>query len=263
MVAPTRTPFCMPNHGDQTAWLRGGGARCVNPGTAPQRPWHIVLLGPPGGGKGTQADLIVARFGACHLSTGDLFRSIRSGCGGAASPAAQQAVAAMERGELVDDATLIAMIRERAACLICRQGFLLDGFPRTHEQARAFDDILAAIGVRLDAVVNLVVPEAVLVERLAGRRICSGCQASFHVVEQPPRRAGVCDHCGGELITRVDDQPEAVRHRLEVWHATARPVVDHYRRLGVLVDVDGARPPAAVFATIEQVLRPLAARTAG
>ena len=149
-----------------------------------------MLLGPPGVGKGTQAEKIIAEFGACHLSTGDVFRhAARDTSGHAPSPAMATALAAMKRGELVSDATVVELVRERAGCLACQYGFLLDGFPRTIEQAHALDGILAAVDRKLDAAINYFAPEALIIERLSGRRVCKQCRAGYHVANKPPRVA--------------------------------------------------------------------------
>jgi adenylate kinase len=239
----------MASAGNRIAWLQGPGANCTDLGPARRRPWHIVLLGPPGVGKGTQAEKIVAEFGPCQLSTGDVFRhAARDTSGKAPSPAMATALAAMKRGELVSDATVVDLVRERASCLACPNGFLLDGFPRTLEQAQALDGILAEVKRELDAAINFFAPEAVIVERLSGRRLCRLCRLGYHVVNRPPRVPGVCDACGGELIQREDDKPEAIRTRLRAY----------YRRQGLLREIDASGDPEAVFAQTRDVIQQLA-----
>lgn len=235
--------------GNRIAWLQGPGANCAKTNPVAPRPWHLVLLGPPGVGKGTQAEKIVAEFGACHLSTGDVFRhAARDTSGVAPSPAMATALAAMKRGELVSDATVVELVRERAECLSCQYGFLLDGFPRTLEQAHALDEMLAAVHRRLDAAINYFAAEPVIIARLSGRRVCRQCRAGYHLENKPPRLAGRCDACGGELIQRDDDKPEAIRTRLQAYAATCGPVLEHYRGRGLLHEIDAAGDPDAVFA---------------
>jgi adenylate kinase len=244
--------------GNRIAWLQGPGASCSGTGRLPPRPWHLVLLGPPGVGKGTQAEKIVAEFGACQLSTGDVFRyAARDTSGRAPSPAMATALAAMRRGELVSDATVVELVRERAQCLVCRYGFLLDGFPRTVDQARALDDILSGIKRSLDGVINYTAPEALIIERLSGRRVCKHCRAGYHVANKPPRVAGRCDACGGPLVQRDDDKPEAIRVRLQAYAATCDPVLAYYRAQGLLREIDASGDPDSVFAATSGIIHRL------
>src|SRR5664280_1775218 len=244
--------------GNRIAWLQGPGANCAKTNPVAPRPWHLVLLGPPGVGKGTQAEMIVAEFGACHLSTGDVFRhAARNSDGTAPSPAMATALAAMKRGELVSDATVVELVRERAECLSCQYGFLLDGFPRTIDQAQALDGILVQVNRHLDAAINFFAPEALIVERLSGRRLCKQCRLSYHLVNKPPRLPGRCDVCGGELLQREDDQPEAIRIRLRAYAATCDPVLAYYRRQGLLRKIDASGDPEAVFAHTREVMQSL------
>ncbi len=244
--------------GNRIAWLQGPGANCAKTNPVAPRPWHLVLLGPPGVGKGTQAEKIVAEFGACHLSTGDVFRhAARDTSGVAPSPAMATALAAMKRGELVSDATVVELVRERAECLSCQYGFLLDGFPRTIDQARALDGIFRNVNRKLDAAVNYFAPEALIIERLSGRRVCKQCRAGYHVANKPPRQPGRCDACGGELVQRDDDKPEAIRTRLHVYAATCNPVLEYYRQQGLLREIDASGDPEAVFAETRKVIQQL------
>ena len=192
----------------------------------------MVLLGPPGVGKGTQAQLLREALGTCHLSTGDLFRAAK--CERNPSPALKQALEAMRRGELVPDDLVVTMVRERAGCLHCCGGFLLDGFPRTVAQAEALDDLLTELGVSLDAVLSYVLPVEQIVDRLGGRRTCEQCKSVFHITAQPPRVAGICDRCGGILVLREDDRPDSIRVRMRAYDASTRPLKDFYDRKGLL-----------------------------
>jgi len=244
--------------GNRISWLQGPDANCAKTGPVAPRPWHLVLLGPPGVGKGTQAERIIAEFGACHLSTGDVFRyAARDTTGHAPSPAMATALAAMKRGELVSDATVVDLVRERAQCLACQYGFLLDGFPRTIEQAHALEGILARIERKLDAAIYYFAPEALIIERLSGRRVCRQCRTGYHIANKPPRVAGRCDACGGELIQRDDDKPEAIRIRLHAYAATCDPVLDNYRHQGLLREIDASGGPEAVFARTRAVIQAL------
>ena len=244
--------------GNRIEWLQGPGANCAKTGPVAPRPWHLVLLGPPGVGKGTQAEKIIGEFGACHLSTGDVFRyAARDTSGRAPSPAMATALAAMKRGELVSDNTVVELVRERAGCLACQYGFLLDGFPRTLEQAHALEGILAKVERKLDAAINYFASETLIIERLSGRRVCKQCRTGYHVANKPPRVSGRCDACGGELIQRDDDKPEAIRTRLQACAATCNPVLEFYRRQGLLREIDASGDPEAVFAQTRAVIQNL------
>ena len=232
---------------DRTAWLEGGNAVCFQPPRKVERTWRLILLGPPGVGKGTQADLLGNALGACPLSTGDVFRAARSHPASAGSAMAR-AQAAMERGALVSDDTVIALVRERSRCLHCSGGFMLDGFPRTTRQARAIDDLLAAEGLRLDAVISYELPTEEIIGRISGRRVCPQCKSTFHVASRPPKTEGVCDKCGGRLEQRADDRPEAVRVRLEAYNADTIPLTEHYRALKLLVPIQAVGRPEDIFA---------------
>jgi adenylate kinase len=241
--------------GDRREWFTGGQGGCEPPPRQRDRAYRLVLLGPPGAGKGTQAELLCAALGTCHLSTGDVFRA--AGCHGTASPALQAALVAMRRGELVPDDVVVALVRERAGCLRCQGGFLLDGFPRTRAQAEALERMLAEQGVSLDAVLCYEVPTEEVVARLAGRRTCPGCKAVYHVAARPPRVAGTCDECGGPLVQRDDDRPESIRVRMQAYEENSRPLADYYVRKGALVRVRASGAPAEI---LSRTLRALAER---
>jgi adenylate kinase len=210
------------------------------------RPHRLVLLGPPGAGKGTQAELLTRALGACHLSTGELFRAAQ--CVPDPTPALQGALGAMRRGELVPDDLVVALVRERSRCLRCRGGFLLDGFPRTVGQAEALDALLAEQGVALDAVVSYELPLEAVIARLSGRRTCPTCKAVYHLAARPPRADGVCDQCGVRLEQRADDRPESIRVRLHAYEESTRPLADYYSRAGKLLTVPASGPPEAILA---------------
>ncbi|MGE5591020.1 MAG: adenylate kinase [Bacillota bacterium] len=212
---------------------------------------HIVLVGPQGSGKGTQAELLVAKHGIPHVATGDILREAIKG----ETPLGRQAKVYMDRGELVPDEIVIGIVRERVALPDCWKGFVFDGFPRTIPQAEAFSDVLSELGIPLDAVVLLEVPRATLLERMAGRRVCRNCGATYHVTLNPPRRDRICDLCGGELYQRADDNPEAIRTRLEAYDRATRPLTDYYRQRGLLVEVDGVGTLEEVSARMERAIR--------
>lgn len=218
----------------------------------------MVLLGPPGAGKGTVAEGIVEKYGACHLSTGDLLRAAKGGCGGSGSSAMEEAVAAMRCGELVHDDTIVRIVGERVRCLVCAHGFLLDGFPRTLAQAESLDGMLGVFGRTLDAAINVSLPDAIIVERLQGRRVCKECQATFHLVNKPPASVGICDACGGALAQREDDQPAAIQVRLDAYHAKSDAVIDFYKAKGILLEIDGRGWPDEVFARADAALDSIA-----
>ncbi len=191
----------------------------------------IIFLGAPGAGKGTQAEIVSERYGIPTISTGAIIRkAVRDG-----TPTGLAAKAYMDRGALVPDDVVVELIRERLAEPDCRNGFILDGFPRTVPQAEALD----RMGVRPDAVLSLDVADDVIVERMSGRRVCGACGATYHVVARPSREEGKCDKCGADLTVRRDDDPAVVLDRLTVYHSTTEPLKDFYDKLGLLVSVQG------------------------
>jgi adenylate kinase len=207
-------------------------------------------------GKGTQAELLSERLGACHLSTGDIFRAAKGMQACDRTPALSQAVDFMRRGELVPDETVLGIVAERLNCLRCEGGFLLDGFPRTVAQATALEQLLAGQELSLDAVVSYELPLEKVVARLAGRRTCSVCKAVYHVETRPPKVPGVCDHCGGALIQREDDRPESIRVRMEAYERSTAPLAQFYRDRNLLVSVDAEGTPEQIFERTLQALRP-------
>lgn len=240
---------------DRSAWLKGPSFPCevIPPNVA--RSWRLVLLGAPGVGKGTQAELLTQQLGACHLSTGDIFRTIKRLGEGERSPAMSAALEYMRRGDLVPDATVLQMVRERVNCLRCHGGFLLDGFPRTVAQAEALQAVLQEQNLALDAVLNFELPIDEVVARLSGRRTCEACKAVYHVTGRPPRKDGVCDQCGGPLVQREDDRPESVRVRMDVYEKSTAPLTDFYRRLGLLVPLSAQGSARAILDRIVAALQ--------
>ena len=212
---------------------------------------NLILLGPPGAGKGTQAQRLAERRGLVQLSTGDMLRAaVASG-----SEVGRTARTVMEAGGLVPDDVMVRMIGERIEAPECAGGFILDGFPRTLAQAEALDDMLARKGRRLDAVIEMRVEEPALVERIAGRFSCTGCGAGYHDRFQPPAVAGVCDRCGGTTFTRrADDNAETVRARFAAYRAQTAPLLPHYRASGALRSVDGMAAIERVGGEIDEML---------
>ena len=228
---------------EREAWLKGGDTLCATLPPPPPHIYRLILLGAPGVGKGTQAELLSQRLGACHLSTGDVFRAAKSLPREAISPAMQTALASMSRGELVQDETVLAMVRERSRCLRCRGGFLLDGFPRTVVQAEALENLLKWERRALTAVINYDLPTDVIVARLSGRRTCPNCKAVYHETSRPPKTPGICDQCGGKLYQREDDRAESVRVRMTAYQRSTKPLIEFYERRGLLVTVAATGAP--------------------
>jgi adenylate kinase len=215
------------------------------------QPRYLIFLGAPGAGKGTQADLLEKRLGLPHVASGDLFRENLKN----RTPLGLKAQGYMERGELVPDDVTIAMVMERLARPDCANGAVLDGFPRTVAQAEALDHRLADEDKHIEAVINLAVAPETLMARLTGRWICRNCQATYHLLHNPPKVAGRCDVCGGELYQRTDDQPETVARRLEVYFAQTAPLIDYYGERELLHEVNGAQDIEAVQRDILDVLK--------
>jgi adenylate kinase len=211
---------------------------------------NIILMGPPGAGKGTQADYIKSHYPIPHISTGDMFRAAVSG----KTPLGVEAKKYMDSGQLVPDEVTIGIVRERLGAADCAQGFLLDGFPRTVVQAVALDELLADMQKKIDVALNIDVPESVLFDRMVGRRSCGGCGAVYNIQFNPPSQAGVCNKCGGELIQRKDDEAETVKNRLTVYRNQTMPLLDYYSKRGNLSDIDGNRNTTEVFQTVQQIL---------
>ena len=211
---------------------------------------RTILLGPPGAGKGTQAVKIVEKYGIPHISTGDIFReNIKNG-----TELGKKAQEYMNRGELVPDELVVEIATDRLLKDDCKEGFLLDGFPRTVFQAEKLDEFLQAHGHKLDVVIDIEVEKQELLTRLTGRRVCKKCGASYHIVNIPPKKEGICDICGGELFQRDDDTVETVENRIEVYKAQTMPLVDYYKKAGNLAEIDGSGDLDRVFADIVKAL---------
>ena len=211
---------------------------------------RTILLGPPGAGKGTQAVKIVEKYGIPHISTGDIFReNIKNG-----TELGKKAQAYMNRGELVPDDLVIEIATDRLTKDDCKNGFLLDGFPRTVYQAEKLDEFLAGHGGKIDKVLDIAVGKDELITRLTGRRVCKACGASFHVVNIPPKKEGVCDYCGGELIQRADDNLETVTNRIDVYESQTKPLIDYYEKAGNIAHIDGTTGLDNVFTDIVKAL---------
>ncbi len=231
----------------RVVWLDGPSSVCPQPPEL-ARPWRLILLGAPGVGKGTQANLLRERLGACHLSTGDVFRAASKADDCSPSSAMTAALDYMRRGALVPDLTVWEMVRERTQCLHCRSGFILDGFPRTLTQAESLRKLMQKEKVTLDAVVNYELPLGEIVEPLSDRRTCDKCKAVYHVTRQPSQTPGACDHCGGRLMQREDDRPESVTVRMETYERSTAPLINFYRKLGLLLPVTATGSPEEICA---------------
>lgn len=210
----------------------------------------IVFMGPPGAGKGTQAEKIVETYQIPHISTGDMFRKAIND----QTELGNEAKRYMDQGALVPDHVTIGIVKERLTESDCKSGFLLDGFPRTVEQANALDEILSSLDSKIDYVINIDVDLNILKERLTGRRICRSCGATYHTIFNPPAIANICDKCGGELYQRKDDNEETVGNRLDVYVKQTKPLLDYYSLTGNLVNINGQQSIDLVFKEIQAVL---------
>ncbi|MGM7683987.1 adenylate kinase [Cytobacillus sp. Hm23] len=211
---------------------------------------NLVLMGLPGAGKGTQAEQIVSKYNIPHISTGDMFRAAIS----EGTELGLKAKAFMDEGKLVPDEVTIGIVRERLGKNDCKNGFLLDGFPRTVAQAEALEQLLHAMNSTIDFVININVDKSILLERLTGRRICKDCGATYHLVFNPPQQEGVCDKCGGELYQRADDNEATVKTRLEVNIKQSEPLLNFYKQKGYLQNIDGQQAIDKVFIDIDKLL---------
>lgn len=211
---------------------------------------NLILLGPPGAGKGTQAAKIIEKYNIPHISTGDIFRkNISEG-----TRFGKKAKEYMDKGELVPDSLVIEIATDRLTEDDCKNGFLLDGFPRTVEQAVALDAFLGEHGKKIDHVLDIDVPKEELMTRLIGRRVCKNCGATYHVTNMPPKTEGICDKCGGELMQRADDTESTVENRIEVYNKQTKPLLNYYDKLGNIAHLDGSIGLEKLFAQIVGIL---------
>lgn len=211
---------------------------------------RVVLLGPPGAGKGTQARLLQEEFAACQISTGDILRKAVA----EQTPLGKEAAQYINRGALVPDDVIVNLVAERLKEQDCEKGFILDGFPRTIPQAQNLDVILKTMGLNLNRVLSVEVPGSIIIERLGGRRTCKSCGALWHMVFNPPKKDGVCDRCGGELYQRDDDREETIANRLRVYDKQTAPLVDYYRERGLLREIDGVGEVNEIRARVTKAL---------
>ena len=210
----------------------------------------IIMFGAPGAGKGTQAKMIADKYGVPHISTGDIFRAnIKNG-----TELGMEAKKYMDQGLLVPDELTVRILLDRVAQDDCKNGYVLDGFPRTIPQAEVLDSELTKLGDHIDYAINVDVPDENIVKRMSGRRACLTCGATYHIEHVPPKKEGICDVCGSELVLRDDDKPETVKNRLNVYHEQTQPLIDFYTEKGVLKTVDGTVPMEEVFAAITAIL---------
>ena len=211
---------------------------------------NIIMLGAPGAGKGTFSAFLEERYSLPHIATGDIFReNIKNN-----TELGQKAKSYMDQGLLVPDELVVSLVADRLAKDDCKAGFILDGFPRTLVQAEALKETLADMGAQIDYALDFECPDDFIIERMAGRRVCKGCGASYHLVNVPPKQEGICDVCGGELYQREDDAPETVAKRLEVYHKETQPLIDYYEKEGVLKCVDGTIRRDNVFKVLAEIL---------
>ena len=210
----------------------------------------IIMLGAPGAGKGTQAKMIAEKYGIPHVSTGDIFRAnIKNG-----TELGMEAKKYMDQGQLVPDELTVKILLDRVAQDDCKNGYVLDGFPRTIPQAEALDAGIGKINEKMDYAIDVDVPDENIVNRMSGRRACLNCGATYHLISIPPKVEGICDRCGSEIVLREDDKPETVQKRLKVYHEQTQPLIDYYSKKGVLAEVDGTQSMENVFNAIVDVL---------
>lgn len=210
----------------------------------------IIMLGAPGAGKGTQAKQIADKYSIPHISTGDIFRvNIKNG-----TELGKKAKQYMDQGALVPDELTCDLVMDRIQQDDCKNGFVLDGFPRTIPQAEALDAALGKINEKMDYAIDVDVPDENIVNRMSGRRACLNCGATYHLISIPPKVEGICDRCGSEIVLREDDKPETVQKRLKVYHEQTQPLIDYYKNQGILKSVDGTQPMDEVFKAIVTIL---------
>lgn len=210
----------------------------------------IIMLGAPGAGKGTQAIQIADKYGIPHISTGDIFRANIKG----QTELGMEAKQYMDKGQLVPDELTVRILLDRVAKDDCKNGYVLDGFPRTIPQAEVLTDAVSKMNDKIDFAIDVEVPDENIIKRMSGRRACLKCGATYHIEHVPPKTEGICDACGSELVQREDDKPETVRERLNVYHAQTQPLIDYYKKQGILHEVDGTKDMQEVFADITAIL---------
>lgn len=210
----------------------------------------IIMLGAPGAGKGTQAKLISDKYQIPHISTGDIFRAnIKNG-----TELGKKAKTYMDQGLLVPDELVVDLVVDRVKQDDCKKGYILDGFPRTIPQAESLDKALMELGDKIDYAIDVEAPDESIIKRMSGRRACPECGATYHIVTIPPKKEGICDRCGKELILRDDDKPETVKKRLEIYHEQTEPLIDYYKNQGIILEVDGMKDSIQVFNAIADIL---------
>ena len=210
----------------------------------------IVMLGAPGAGKGTQAKMIAEKYMIPHISTGDIFRAnIKNG-----TELGKQAKEYMDKGQLVPDELTVKILLDRVAQEDCKNGYVLDGFPRTIPQAEVLDKALTELGDHIDYAIDVNVPDENIIKRMSGRRACLTCGATYHIEHVPPKKEGICDACGNELVLRDDDKPETVKNRLDVYHKQTQPLINYYTEKNILKTVDGPVDMMDVFGAITSIL---------
>lgn len=210
----------------------------------------IIMLGAPGAGKGTQAKMIADQYGIPHISTGDIFRAnIKE-----QTELGLEAKKYMDQGALVPDELTVRILLDRVAKEDCKAGYVLDGFPRTIPQAEVLDQAVTKMNEKIDFAINVEVPDENIIKRMSGRRACLACGATYHVEHVPPKKEGICDRCGKELVLRDDDQPETVKKRLQVYHEQTQPLIEYYQKKNILKEVDGTKDMKDVFAEIVSIL---------
>ncbi len=211
---------------------------------------NLMVFGAPGAGKGTQAKYLVDRYNIPQISTGDILREAVAN----KTAMGLEAKKYMDEGKLVPDSTIIGIIKDRLKEEDCKNGFILDGFPRTLAQAEALEELMQEMGIKLDKVISFNVPDEDIIKRIAGRRVCPKCGASFHIEFNPPKKEGVCDECGSELIIRKDDNVDTIKSRLEAYHSQTAPLMEFYQQRGVFVELDGSKELSEVTKDMFEVL---------